>query len=81
MQVFESEGDLLTLGNASYREVEPGFVVVALHVGRRVLLDPQVNLILAAWAATGPRQIARAEVTAHYNFCVGDLVDWALGEV
>ena len=48
MQVFESEGDLLTLGNASYREVEPGFVVVALHVGRGVLLDPQVNLILAA---------------------------------
>ena len=31
MEIFESEGDLLAVGDASYREVEPGLVVVALH--------------------------------------------------
>ena len=64
--VFEREGAELALGNSRHAEVEPGAIVLALHVRGCVARKPEVEAILQV-AALRLGQISAAKFTAEDN--------------
>ena len=61
--VLECEGASLALGHSSDAEVEPGSIVLALHVWRCIAREPDVETVPDV-ASLGPGQVATAELTA-----------------
>ena len=78
-QILESKSQIFALGHSCDTEVEPGAIILSLHVRCCITGDPNVE-VPSLVAPLGLGHVATTELAAKHDLAIRDLPASPLGE-